>query len=51
MAHIPEEYRDLFSKPAFASLVTLMPYGSPQVTPVWCDLQDGFVVINTAKDD
>ncbi len=49
MAQIPEEYRDLFSKPAFANLVTLMPDGSPQVTPVWCDLQDGFVVINTAK--
>ena len=49
MAQIPEAYRDLFSKPAFANLVTLMPDGSPQVTPVWCDLQDGFVVINTAK--
>jgi PPOX class probable F420-dependent enzyme len=49
MAQIPEEYRDLFSKPAFANLVTLMPDGSPQVTPVWCDLQDSFVVINTAK--
>jgi PPOX class probable F420-dependent enzyme len=49
MAQIPEGYRDLFSKPAFANLVTLMPDGSPQVTPVWCDLQDGFVVINTAK--
>jgi PPOX class probable F420-dependent enzyme len=49
MAQIPEEYRDLFSKPAFANLVTLMPDGSPQVTPVWCDLQDGFVVVNTAK--
>lgn len=49
MAEIPEAYRDLFTKPAFANLVTLMPDGSPQVTPVWCDLQDGFVIINTAK--
>jgi PPOX class probable F420-dependent enzyme len=49
MAEVPEAFRDLFTKPAFAHLVTLMPDGSPQVTPVWCDLQNGFVVINTAK--
>lgn len=49
MAEIPEAFRDLFTKPAFAHLVTLMPDGTPQVTPVWCDLQDGMVVINTAK--
>jgi predicted pyridoxine 5'-phosphate oxidase superfamily flavin-nucleotide-binding protein len=34
---IPEKYRDLFQKRAFASLATLMPDGQPQVTPVWCD--------------
>jgi hypothetical protein len=33
MTEIPQNYRDLFSKPAFAHLVTLMPGGSPQVTP------------------
>ncbi len=51
MSHaIPEKYRDLFSKRAFASLATLMPDGSPQVTPVWCDLEnDDMVVINSAK--
>jgi PPOX class probable F420-dependent enzyme len=49
MADIPQAYRDLFTKPAFANLVTLMPDGSPQVTPVWVDLQDGAVVVNTAK--
>jgi PPOX class probable F420-dependent enzyme len=48
-AAIPENYRDLFTKPAFAHLATLMPDGAPQVTPVWCDLQDGFVLVNTAK--
>jgi len=46
---IPEKYRDLFSKRAFASLATLMPDGSPQVTPVWCDLEDDLVIINSAK--
>jgi PPOX class probable F420-dependent enzyme len=26
-----------------------MPDGSPQVTPVWVDLEDGFIRVNTAK--
>ena len=34
---IPEKYRDLFQKRAFATLGTLMPDGRPQVTPVWVD--------------
>lgn len=46
---IPEKYRDLFTKKAFASLATLMPDGRPQVTPVWCDVEGGLVIINTAK--
>jgi PPOX class probable F420-dependent enzyme len=46
---IPDKYRDLFSKRAFASLGTLMPDGSPQVTPVWCDLEGDLVIVNTAK--
>jgi PPOX class probable F420-dependent enzyme len=46
---IPEKYRDLFTKRAFASLATLMPDGSPQVTPVWVDLDGDLVVVNTAK--
>src|SRR2546425_383726 len=46
---IPDKYRDLFSKRAFASLGTLMPDGRPQVTPVWCDLEGDYVVFNSAK--
>lgn len=46
---IPKEYLDLFQKQTFASLVTLMPDGSPQVTPVWCDFDGYHVLINTAK--
>ena len=49
MTEIPEAYRDLFTKPAFAHLVTLMPDGRPHVTPVWVDLEGGVPVINTAK--
>lgn len=46
---IPEKYRDLFVKRAFASLGTLMPDGRPQVTPVWVDLEGDLVVFNSAK--
>ncbi len=46
---IPEKFRDLLAKKAFAHLATLMPDGSPQSTPVWVDLQDGFVRVNSAK--
>ncbi|HEY7352931.1 MAG TPA: PPOX class F420-dependent oxidoreductase [Terriglobales bacterium] len=46
---IPDKYRDLFTKRAFASLGTLMPDGSVQVTPVWCDLEGDLVVVNTAR--
>jgi PPOX class probable F420-dependent enzyme len=45
---IPDKYLDLFSKKAFANLATLMPDGSPQVTPVWCDYDGENVLINTA---
>jgi len=46
---IPEKYRDLFNKKAFASLGTLMPDGRPQATPVWCDVEGDLVIINSAK--
>jgi hypothetical protein len=50
MATDPENYRDLFEqKKAFANLATLMPDGSPQVTPVWFDRKDGMFRINTAQ--
>jgi PPOX class probable F420-dependent enzyme len=45
---IPDNYLDLFQKKAFANLATLMPDGSPQVTPVWCDYDGENVLINTA---
>jgi PPOX class probable F420-dependent enzyme len=46
---IPEKYRDLFNKRAFASLTTLMPDGSPQTTPVWVDIDGDQVIFNSAK--
>ena len=50
MAAIPDKYLDLLQqKKAFANLATLMPDGSPQVTPVWIDYADGAIRFNTAK--
>lgn len=46
---IPAEYLDLFEKKAFAHLATLMPDGSPQVTPVWCDFDGTHVIVNSAR--
>jgi PPOX class probable F420-dependent enzyme len=46
---IPEDFRDLFTKRAFAHLATVMPDGSPQVTPVWCDHDGAHIRVNTAK--
>ncbi|MEK6716096.1 MAG: PPOX class F420-dependent oxidoreductase [candidate division NC10 bacterium] len=48
-ATIPQEFRDLLTKKAFAHLATIMPDGSPQVTPVWIDFDGGHVRINSAK--
>lgn len=45
---IPEKYRDLFDKKAFANLATLMPGGSPQVTPVWIDFDGTHLIVNSA---
>ena len=50
MAAIPDKYLDLLQqKKAFANLATLMPDGSPQVTPVWFDYTGGVIRVNTAK--
>ena len=45
-----DQYRDLLSdKKAFANLATLMPDGSPQVTPVWFDYVGGAIRVNSAR--
>ncbi|QQS45764.1 MAG: PPOX class F420-dependent oxidoreductase [Acidobacteriota bacterium] len=45
---IPEKFSDLMQKKVFASLATLMPDGSPQVTPVWIDFDGENLLVNTA---
>ncbi|HKG22430.1 MAG TPA: PPOX class F420-dependent oxidoreductase [Blastocatellia bacterium] len=46
---IPENYKDLFDKKAFANLATVMPDGTPQVTPVWVDYDGKHVLVNSAR--
>lgn len=46
---ILRKYEDLFKKRAFGHLATLMPDGSPQVTPVWVDFDGEHVLVNTAR--
>jgi PPOX class probable F420-dependent enzyme len=46
---IASQFLDLFQKKAFASLATVMPDGTPQVTPVWVDYDGGRVIVNSAR--
>ena len=48
-AMVPDNFKDLLTKRAFAHLATLMKDGSPQVTPVWCDYNGSRIWINSAK--
>ena len=47
---IPEKFLPVLTeKKAFANLGTVMPDGSPQVTPVWFFYKDGKFIVNTAR--
>jgi PPOX class probable F420-dependent enzyme len=49
-AKIPTKYMDLLTdKVAFAELATVMPDGSPQVTPIWFDYVKDLLRFNTAE--
>jgi PPOX class probable F420-dependent enzyme len=48
-AQIPASHKDLLEKQAFGNLGTLMPDGSPQVTPVWVDFDGKNIIVNSAK--
>ncbi|WP_435152735.1 PPOX class F420-dependent oxidoreductase [Haladaptatus sp. DFWS20] len=49
MEPIPDDFHDLFERKTFANLATVMPDGTPQVTPVWVGYQDDYILVNTAK--
>jgi len=47
---IPQSHADLMTqKKAFAHLATVMPDGTPHVTPVWFDTENGNIRVNTAR--
>jgi len=47
---IPESHVDIFESESFAHLSTIMPNGTPHVTPVWVDHEDReYVLVNTAR--
>lgn len=50
MAEIPQKYRDLLDRPIFVSLGTILPNGTIQVTPVWCDFDGTYIRINTSTN-
>jgi PPOX class probable F420-dependent enzyme len=46
---ITEPVAKLLLDKNFASISTLMSDGSPQVTPMWVDVQDKIILVNTAE--
>ncbi len=46
---LSEKARALIARPVLASLATLNPDGSPQITPLWVDIDGDDVVFNTAR--
>jgi len=47
-AEIPEKALDLLQKPIVCVLITVMPDGQPQATPVWFDFDGTHIRVNTA---
>jgi PPOX class probable F420-dependent enzyme len=48
-ALIPDSHWGLFNGDACVALTTIMPDGQPQITPVWCNLDGAYVLINTMR--
>lgn len=46
---ISPEVAKLIEDKNLAFVATLMNNGSPQITPVWVDLVDGMILVNTAQ--
>ncbi|MEM4332649.1 MAG: PPOX class F420-dependent oxidoreductase [Nitrososphaerota archaeon] len=46
---LPPEVRRLVEGRNFGFVATLMPDGSPQVSPVWIDIEDDYILVNTVK--
>ena len=49
MEPIPEEFLDLFDKPAIATIATLLPDGQPHNVPVWVGYDGSDVLVVTRQ--
>jgi PPOX class probable F420-dependent enzyme len=49
MRALSDKVKQLLGKKAFVHLATVMPDGSPQVSPVWVDVDGDTIVINSAR--
>ncbi len=45
-----KKFEKILSKKGFAHLATIMADGTPQSTPVWFDVKDELIQVNTAID-
>ncbi|MBI1256650.1 MAG: TIGR03618 family F420-dependent PPOX class oxidoreductase [Chloroflexi bacterium] len=46
---IPDDFRDLLDRPIVVALVTVMPDGQPQATPVWVDFDGTYIGVNSKR--
>jgi PPOX class probable F420-dependent enzyme len=49
MMQIPKSHLDLITGAYCVALTTIMPDGQPQTTPVWCNCEGEYVLINTMR--
>ncbi|HEX4354976.1 MAG TPA: PPOX class F420-dependent oxidoreductase [Polyangiales bacterium] len=49
MSKLPDQWKATLKKPVFIHLSTVMPDGSPQTSPVWVDIEDDTIVVNSAQ--
>jgi PPOX class probable F420-dependent enzyme len=49
MMQIPKSHLDLITGAYCVALTTIMPDGGPQTTPVWCNCEADYVLINTMR--
>ena len=46
---IPDNLKNLLEEPIVVGLVTTMPDGHPQATPVWCSYDDEHILVNSTN--
>jgi PPOX class probable F420-dependent enzyme len=49
MSGLSPKVKKLLGKKTFAHLATVMPDGSPQVSPVWVDIEGDTILVNSAE--